>query len=218
MTSDPGIEIEGLKLTLLRQKVAFLAHEQVLLIADMHLGKVNYFRRAGIPVPPPALRENFERLIDVINQTSARRVIFLGDLFHSHYNEEWEMLGQVKRHFGACRFDLVRGNHDIMSNLQYERHHIGVYEQLKLGPLLLTHEPLENGSHPLYNLAGHLHPGVKLVGKGRQSLTLPCFYFGLHYGLLPAFGNFTGMAGLEVKKGDRVFVVMKEKVMELEHG
>ncbi len=65
--------------------------------------------------------------------------------------------------------------------------------------------------------AGHLHPGVKLSGKGRQAITLPCFYFGRQYGLLSAFGNFTGMAKLAVKRDDRVFIIIKEKVMEMAH-
>jgi metallophosphoesterase superfamily enzyme len=65
----------------------------------------------------------------------------------------------------------------------------------------------------LYNLAGHIHPGVNLVGRGRQSLTLPCFYFGSRQGFLPAFGMFTGLARIAPKKDDKVFVVADNKIM-----
>ena len=46
-----------------------------------------------------------------------------------------------------------------------------------------------------YVLAGHLHPGVRLHGPGRQSVRLPCFAFGRNAALLPAFSEFTGTAG-----------------------
>ena len=64
-----------------------------------------------------------------------------------------------------------------------------------------------------YNLSGHLHPGVNLRGKARQSVTLPCFYFGEQAGLLPAFGTFTGIARIQPKKNDKVFAIVEDKVI-----
>lgn len=211
------IEIRGEKLTLLPQKGIFLKQQKILLLADLHFGKINHFRKSGIPVPPKANEKNAEVLIDLLNKTKPERTIFLGDLFHSHYNEEWEVLGQVLKHFSACAFELVRGNHDIMSALQYERNKIKVFEgELELGQFTLTHEPKENIPGPAYNLAGHLHPGVWLFGKARQALSLPCFYFGEHQGILPAFGSFTGVARIQPHKGDRVFVVAEGKILPVQ--
>src|SRR5882672_5671672 len=137
------IEIFGERAKLLWQKAIWLPRFKTLLAADLHFGKINHFRKAGIPVPAKANDKNTETLIDLLNETKADRVIFLGDLFHSHYNEEWSVLGQVLKHFSACTFELVRGNHDIMSGLQYERHQIQVYPKgLRLGDLQLTHEPM----------------------------------------------------------------------------
>src|SRR5882762_6641476 len=195
------IEISGECARLLWQKAILLPHYKTLLVADLHIGKINHFRKAGIPVPPKANDRNTETLIDLLNETKADRVIFLGDLFHSYYNEEWSVLGQVLRHFSTCSFELVRGNHDIMSQLQYQRHRIVVHEDhLRLGGLQLTHRPERNPGEERYNLAGHIHPGIRLTGKGRQSMILPCFYFGEDDGILPAFGSFTGLAILKPKK------------------
>ena len=210
------VEISGEKLELLWQKAVWLPHRKTLLAADLHFGKINHFRKAGIAVPAKANDRNTEALIDILNQTRPDRVIFLGDLFHSHYNEEWAVLGQILSHFSSCAFELVRGNHDILSQLQYERHRIRVHEDaLKLGSLLLTHEPIEGAQEGSYNLAAHIHPGVRLQGKGRQALTLPCFYFGKDKGILPAFGSFTGMALVTPKKEDRIFVVADNKVRQI---
>jgi DNA ligase-associated metallophosphoesterase len=186
----------------------------MLLVADLHFGKINHFRKSGIPVPPKANDKNTELLINLLNQTRPDRIVFLGDLFHSHYNEEWEVVGQIRKHFSACSFELVLGNHDILSALQYERHSMIVYpSELREGNFVFTHEPLTLIPEGLYNLSGHVHPGVRLIGMGKQAMTLPCFYFGKDLGILPAFGSFTGLARVNPKKEERIFVIAENKIM-----
>ncbi|MEQ9414885.1 MAG: ligase-associated DNA damage response endonuclease PdeM, partial [Cyclobacteriaceae bacterium] len=185
---DKIFRIRETNLQLLSQKAVWVPDEQILLVADLHLGKASHFRRSGIPVPNAVNSKNLEILIELINTHQPKKVIFLGDLFHSAYNEEWEALGQVVRHFASTQFQLVRGNHDVMSELQYKRCQLEVFEQLEMGPFLLTHEPLKVIPENKYNVAGHIHPGVRLKGKGRQSITLPCFFFGKAQAILPAFG------------------------------
>lgn len=198
---------------LLPQKAAFLVEQKALLLADLHLGKINHFRKSGIPLPPSANDHNTGKIIDLIQHVKPHRVIFLGDLFHSHYNEEWPVLGQIINHFASCSFELVRGNHDIMSDYQYERFGIKVVDELLLDSLLFSHHPLESVPDGLYNIAGHIHPGARLHGRGRQAITLPCFYFGEKQGLLPAFGSFTGLARITVSKNDRIFVVANDEII-----
>lgn len=207
------IEIMNESMELFPQKALFWKKHRTLFLADLHLGKINHFRKSGIPVPCKANDRNLELLIDVINQTKPQRIICLGDLFHSHYNPEWEVFGELVRHFASISFELVLGNHDIMSERQYERKGIAVYDDLVLGSFLFTHHPLEIIPTNFYNMAGHIHPGINLRGKGRQSVTLPCFYFGQRQALLPAFGMFTGLARIAPKKDDKIFVVADNKIM-----
>jgi uncharacterized protein len=213
-----NIEIKGHSLTMHPEKGLTMMADKLLVLADLHFGKINHFRKSGIPVPTKANDRNSEFLIDLINRVKPQRVIFLGDLFHSHYNEEWEVLGQVLHHFSACSFELVRGNHDIMSNLQYDRYKMQVHEDaLKIGPFIFTHEPLEKTEGDFYNIAGHIHPGVHLSGNGRQSLTLPCFYFSQHQCIMPAFGSFTGLAKINPKKEDQIFVIAEGKILKVDN-
>jgi uncharacterized protein len=207
------VDIQGEQLILFPQKALFWNIERTLFVADLHLGKINHFRKSGIPVPSKANDHNIELLMEVISLAKPTRIIFLGDLFHSHYNQEWEVFGEVIKHFSNISFDLVLGNHDIMSERQYESKGIRVHDDLTVGSFLLTHIPLETIPAQLYNIAGHIHPSVNLRGKGRQSITLPCFYFGSRQGFLPAFGNFTGLARIVPKKDDKVFVIADNKVM-----
>ena len=209
------IEIFNEILELWPQKAVLWRKRNVLFIADLHLGKINHFRKSGIAVPSKANDRNLELLIDLINLTKPERIICLGDLFHSHYNPEWEVFGEVVNHFRNISFELVVGNHDIMSNVQYVRKGIVLHDTLRLDPFIFTHHPMTEIELQCYNIAGHIHPGVNLRGKGKQSLTLPCFYFGESSGLLPAFGMFTGLAKIFPKKEDKIFVIVEDKVVEV---
>lgn len=197
------------------QRALFWPAKEILLMADLHLGKINHFRKSGVPVPAKADAKNLEQLLELIQLTRARRIIFLGDLFHSHYNDAWEEFGQLIKHFSDRSFELVLGNHDILSQHQYEKHGIVLHEELILEPFLFTHHPIENYEGDLYNMAGHIHPGAHMVGKGKQSLTLPCFYFGSKQSLLPAFGAFTGLARIAPKENDQVFVIVENKILKV---
>ena len=209
------IEILDEQFVLYPQKAAFWKSQSALLVADLHLGKINHFRKAGIPVPSKANDHNLEVLIDLVRLCKPRRLLCLGDLFHSHYNAECEVFGELVRHFSEISFELIQGNHDIMGKYQYSRKGIQVHESLTIGKFLLTHHPLEPVPEGMYNIAGHIHPGVSLRGRGRQAMTLPCFFFGQRQALLPAFGKFTGLARIEPKKQDKVYIVAEDQVMHV---
>ncbi len=203
------------ELELLPHRALYWRAKKTVFIADLHLGKINHFRKSGVPVPLKANDRNVALLLEIIQTLQPVRVIFLGDLFHSHYNEEWEVLGQLIRHFSAVSFELVVGNHDVLSEYQYAKHGIVLHEELSLAPFLFTHHPIQSYEGELYNLAGHIHPGVRLVGKGKQQVMLPCFYFGEQQGILPAFGAFTGLAQVNPKKNDQVFVIVEDKILKV---
>jgi uncharacterized protein len=212
-----NVEVCGEVFELLPHKAIYWPKMKSLFIADLHIGKINHFRRSGIPLPSKANDRNIEMLLDVLHHTKPDRVICLGDLFHSHYNEEWEVFGEVVKHFRRMSFELVLGNHDIMSDLQYERKGILLHDKLVIDRFVFTHHPLEEINPGYYNLAGHIHPGVSLRGRGRQSLTLPCFYFGQPQALLPAFGVFTGLACVRPLKDDRIFVIAEDRILAIEN-
>lgn len=211
------VEVNGEKLLLMPDKAIYMTDHRVLVIADVHLGKINHFRRAGIPLPIRANQSNIERLIDMITTVKPARVVFLGDLFHSHYNQEWEVFGQLTRHFTGIAFELVLGNHDIMGRNQYLRKGIALHQDMTIGSFLLTHHPENEVTGGFYNLAGHVHPGAFLRGGGKQGITLPCFLFGATHGLLPAFGVFTGLARVYPKDNDQVYVVADNRIFSVHH-
>lgn len=206
------IELRGETLHLLPEKAIYWKAKGLLLIADLHLGKSAHFRKNGIAVPAKAENKNWELLTKLFQKVKPKRVNFLGDLFHSVHNKEWEVFENLINEFPDIQFELTIGNHDILSPELYHKLNLKLFETLIEGPFIFTHEPIEKESE-YYNLAGHIHPGVKLKGKGNQKHRLACFHFGKNKGLLPAFGSFTGLYTIQVKKEDQIFVVAGEEVI-----
>ena len=134
----------------------FWEEKQMLLVSDVHLGKISHFRKYGSAVPHNAIAQNFERLTEVVEHFQPARICFLGDLFHSSLNLEWDLFENWMQDISA-QVMLVIGNHDIISELKYEALSINIFSELVLGKFLLTHHP--EGRDEFYNICGHLHPG-----------------------------------------------------------
>lgn len=213
-SSSTRTTIKGEEFVLLPEKVIYWPAKKCLLIADLHLGKASHFRANGIAVPPAAAEKNWQLLHQLFQQYLPEKVYFLGDLFHSTHNKEWEEFEGLIKGYDTICFELILGNHDILPPQHYTKLGFTVHEELIDPPFLFTHEPITYDSN-YYNLAGHIHPGVKLKGKGKLSHRAACFYFGKNSGLLPAFGSFTGLATLNPKKEDLIFVIVNEQVISV---
>lgn len=182
----------------------------MLLISDVHLGKISHFRKYGSAVPQSAIAENFERLTCAVDYFQPEKICFLGDLFHSALNLEWNLFESWMQEISA-QVMLVIGNHDIISELKYEALRIRIFSELILDTFLLTHHPEEREN--FFNICGHLHPGYKLQGTGRQQLKLRCFYKSDNQLILPAFGEFTGNHWIKPNAGDKIFAITKKEVI-----
>ncbi|MDW5290322.1 ligase-associated DNA damage response endonuclease PdeM [Formosa sp. PL04] len=191
---------------------AFWEEKGILLIADVHLGKIMHFRKHGSAVPQSSMYQNFDRLNKVVDYFETKIVCFLGDLFHSHINTEW-LLFQDWIYNLNCKVVLVSGNHDIIATEFYNKLNVTVIQEWKIDDFLLTHHPEERKGY--YNFSGHIHPGVQLRGLGKQRLKLSCFYKREHQMIFPAFGNFTGNYIVKPTTNESVFVTTKDEVLEI---
>lgn len=191
----------------------FVPLTKCLVIADVHIGKAAHFRKNGIPIPVMANKNNHWNLVEIVQDFQPEIILFLGDLMHSTDNVEWAEFSDVLAQFPHTRKVLVRGNHELYANEFYERAGLEVVDSFEIGSLFFTHEPSEkNGT---YNVSGHLHPAVRLSGKVGQSVKLSCFFLGEKNAILPAFGEFTGNAIIRPQKGDRIYVIAENKVLEI---
>jgi DNA ligase-associated metallophosphoesterase len=152
----------------------------------------------------------------LIQKLQPVKILIIGDLFHSKHNREFELFAEWREKHADIEVILVRGNHDIIPAVYYKQANVKVHlTKLDMGPFLFVHEPLEDYPGPLYLISGHLHPAIRLSGKGRQSLVLPCFYFGDKQSYLPAFGHFTGSSVIRAYKNDSIFAIVGNEIRKL---
>ncbi|CAG9180344.1 ligase-associated DNA damage response endonuclease PdeM [Cupriavidus pampae] len=202
--------VAGETLWLLPEHAIWWPARQMLLVADVHIGKAASFRALGQPVPPGTTASNLARLRALVMRHGARELVILGDFLHARAARTAAVLVALhdwRRALPAeLRITLVRGNHDLHAGDPPPELHIAVTpEPWIVGPFALCHAP---GSSDLgYVLAGHLHPAFQLRGRGADAVRLPCFVLGEQGAILPAFGAFTGHATVRAAPAERVYVI-----------
>jgi DNA ligase-associated metallophosphoesterase len=214
---DVTLEIEGEPVVLMPEHTLWLPQRRTLLVADAHFGKAATFRAGGIFVPRGTTATTLARLDAALARTDATRVVFLGDLLHAREGRSPETLRLVAE-WRASRETvdvvLVRGNHDRAAGDPPESLGIACVDPPLLeGALAFTHHPRSVPDH--FDIAGHVHPAVRLHGRGRQFERLPCFWVRRDGMVLPAFGDFTGLGDVELAEGDRAFAVADGIVLEV---
>ena len=196
------------------ERAVYWEKEKALILSDLHLGKTGHFRKAGIAVPQNVLKEDMQRLVNLIQFFKPQSLLVVGDFFHSHANLELDLFSRWREDFSSLPIRLIRGNHDILKKSWYAATKIEVVEEkLYIGDFCFSHHQCDEPDH--YTFCGHTHPGIIVNGLARQSLRLPCFYFAKKYCILPAFGKFTGLATIEKKKSDTAFAIVKDALVKL---
>jgi DNA ligase-associated metallophosphoesterase len=213
--NDAVIELMGEPFILMPEGAIYLPQRATLLVADTHWGKTATFRARAIPIPEGSLLDDLSRLSRALIRSGARRLVVLGDLLHARAGRDEHTMDQIsgwRAGHPELEVILVRGNHDRGAGDPPADWRMQVVDEpLIVPPFLFQHTPLPD---PLgYVIAGHLHPGVTLSGRGRQSMKLPCFWFGVEMAVLPAFGSFTGLFVVQPRSADRIYVIADGRVI-----
>jgi DNA ligase-associated metallophosphoesterase len=217
MQSDSiDITISDDTFSLLPSRAMHWHSKSTLIVSDLHLGKSGHFRKSGIAAPNGINQTNITRLDRLIQQIQPQRLLLLGDLFHSDVNREWFQFEEWRLRYRELSVVLVEGNHDTLHDSFYESADIRVVDQLVDTSFLFIHDfGEEETDDAAFVFSGHVHPGVRLKGKGRQSLRLPCFYQKSHHMILPAFGEFTGLYILPDDEADGIYPIAENRVLQL---
>lgn len=200
--------IAGTPVRLMASRALYWAGTKTLLIADLHLGKADTFRAAGIALPTGGTRLDLERLGECIDQNGACRVVVLGDLLHgsirnTHWQRQWHAWRDAR---DGLAIEVIGGNHDrSITKVQLGIRFLG--PQLQQGPFELRHAPSRTAT--AHVICGHLHPVVRLP---RLTGRWPAFVLGSRQTILPAFSAFTG--GYEVSLRDgRLAVCARQSIV-----
>lgn len=203
--------ISGNTFHLSANRSLYWENEDAIIVSDLHFGKTGHFRKHGIAIPQNIYKEDIVRLLSIISYYKAKRVIVVGDMFHSNENKELDLFKKWRNDVSHVQIDLVKGNHDILKNEWYTNAAINVHRELSIGSFSFIHDISSinmNDESKSYYFSGHVHPGVVIKAGGKQQLRLPCFYFNHKFAILPAFSRFSGLAAVEVMSKDTIYAIL----------
>lgn len=210
------ITIRNEELILAKERAIFLPSHQLLAISDLHLGKSAHFRKAGIPVPATLAQNDLNRLTNLLEKYQPQALLINGDMFHHELNTDVDEFERWKNQYKELKFLLVKGNHDRLNQKQYAALGITIFDpNYSTTNFCFIHDALACSTDQLYPISGHIHPGVSIVGKAKQRLKFPCFYFGEQYAVMPAFSSFTGLSIIKPKVTEQVFAITASKVIKV---
>lgn len=217
LSGSASLEWGGERLTLLPERAVWWARGKTLFMADPHFGKASAFRHAGLAVPETSHSDDLHRLDWALSRTGAKRLVILGDFFHAKTGRsEATLLGLTawRERQAALEIILVPGNHDRHAGTPPDIWRIEcVTDPWILEPFACVHEPRELPGQ--FVLAGHVHPSFGLRDRIGSGVRGPCFHFGRRVAVLPAFGTFTGSHPVTPRRGDRIFLVGDDQVIDV---
>lgn len=206
--------INGQQFWLSAARCLFWEEQRALILSDLHFGKTGHFRKEGIAIPADVYQEDLMRLWEQIQFFKPEKIVFVGDLFHSRINLEFDWFLKWRNDLPHIEMHLVVGNHDILPTHFYEKMGLILHEEcLIVHDFCFAHDKPEKYTASHYVISGHIHPGIRLSGMGKQSLRFPCFYFNPQFAILPAFSKFTGLALIEPNKQENVFAIVENQVI-----
>lgn len=184
------LDIAGEPMRLYADRALYWPARGRLLIADLHLGKGDILRAAGIAVPSGGTAHDLARLDALLRRSGARELWILGDFLHGRHQPQvdaaWRAL--LAAHPG-CTAAVIAGNHD-RSLLADAVGVVRLPDDVRDGPFRFRHHPMDAPRPEAgHVLCGHLHPVARLPGlPGRH----PALALDGHQSALPAFSAFTG--------------------------
>jgi len=211
MQAPVKLELNGESCWISPGRCIYLEKLKTLVLSDLHFGKTGHFRKSGIAIPQQIYLDDLHRLMEQVQHFKPEVILFTGDLFHSDENREHELFERWRKSISQVSLLLVKGNHDRLAEDLYSSIGLTVYESYhNIGAFGFLHDieqdiPEVAGT---YVFCGHIHPGIRINGLGKQSLSFPCYQIKPTYAVLPAFSRFTGLKLVDRDQHDRIFAII----------
>ena len=192
---DHEFPLHGTRLVADRSGALWWPAERLLAVADLHLEKASAYAAGGIMLPPYDSQTTLARLAEVLERRRPEHVVTLGDTFHdlgAAARLAPDMTVRLRALAESCpRWTWLLGNHDPEPPAGFGGESA---RELRIGPLIFRHEPNPGTAG---EVAGHLHPKVRIATRARR-ISTRCFVTDGRQMVLPAFGALTG--GLDIRE------------------
>ncbi len=214
------LDLAGETVHLLSERALLWPRERALVVADLHVGKADVFRARGIPIPAGSSGQTLARLTRVLSENAVTQLIVLGDFFHAKESLNETVLHALQTWRTAhahIEITIVEGNHDKHAGTAKiaEMMNVRIVEEpFAMVPFAFAHHPPDASVTEHYTLYGHIHP-CTVLRSSVDRLRVPCFVFGAHAGVLPAFGAFTGGHVVVPAAHEAVYAIAESKILKI---
>ena len=198
------------------ERALFLRGVRALVVADLHIGKSESYRRFGVPSADGIDEETLERLGRAAMRAGAKVIVVVGDLTHHADGigeAEMERFARFRERI-MLPIRLVEGNHDRGTrSLPPEWMVDRVGARFALGGVRFEHEP-PVAAAANWTISGHLHPMLS-VARGARSVEAPAFVIDRSRKcvVLPAFSKFTRGVRFEPRAQCELFAIAEGAVV-----
>ena len=204
MVQTAEIDIAGVTAVCDPLGALYLPDSATLVVSDLHLEKGAAHARRGAFLPPYDTALTLRLLEVVLARYGPARVNQSRRRFSRRRRRQPAAAG-LRGHAaptdGRTRMVLIAGNHDPDEPGNLDGHSV---QELYFDGLQFRHEPSEDQGAAHGEIAGHLHPAVRVVRRSK-GVHRSCFATDGRRLILPSFGVMTGGLNLRNQAFDRLF-------------
>ena len=179
----------------------YLKKENILVIADTHIGYEESLNKQGVLIPRFQFKEFIERLEKVFDDVGeVDKIIINGDIKHEFgriSEQEWRHTLRLLDFLGKhCKeIILIKGNHDTILGPIAKKRNVKVVDSYKIKDILIIHgDKLVDLGGIKTIIIGHEHPAFSVRDELRAELA-KCFLKGTWKGknllVMPSFNLVT---------------------------
>lgn len=163
-----------------RGGAAVILDENVLVIADMHLGCEAALEYQGLSLPRVQTKKIEEYVSSIVPGIGPSKVVVAGDLKHNFSSNLIQEYNDVSRFVGVLRelapLEVVKGNHDNYLASILTDFEVPLRKEITVGKVRVVHgHSGARASSP--TIIGHIHPSIRLRDEVGASTKDQCFLY-----------------------------------------
>jgi len=154
--------------------------EDVLVVADLHLGCEAVLEEEGLSLPRVQTRKVQGYIYDLVDAVRPSRLVVAGDLKHNfsrNLAQEWnDIVRFIQGLEGRVHIEVVRGNHDNFLGSILREHGVPFVKELSVSGVRVMHghEGVLDGRP---TVMGHIHPSIAVRGPSGAGVKDSCFLY-----------------------------------------
>jgi putative SbcD/Mre11-related phosphoesterase len=159
---------------------AHLTKENVIVVADLHLGCEAALEYQGLSLPRVQTRKIEQYIKEIVSLKRPRKIIVAGDLKHNFSRnliQEWNDVSRfIEMLHGLAPIEVVKGNHDNFLGLILRDYGVPLHREIICEGIRVVHGHIGSLTGNM-TVMGHIHPSVRLRDSAGVAMKDQCFLF-----------------------------------------